>query len=98
MMVVNHHMSQDAIMVVTTQHDTKCPPNDSSSWCAGYKAGYEINWALLNTENNIFGGNDIANGRNENPIEYSSKHVKRTAHSPPNMVLFVFSPSFNLGW
>jgi hypothetical protein len=47
MMVVNHHMSQDAIMVVTTQHDTKCPPNESSSWCAGYKAGYEINMKLI---------------------------------------------------
>ena len=47
-------MSQDAIKVVTTQHDTKCPPNESSSWCAGYKAGYEINWALLKTENKRF--------------------------------------------
>ena len=47
-------MSQNAIMVVTTQHDTKCPPNESSSWSAGYKAGYEINWALLKTENKRF--------------------------------------------
>lgn len=47
-------MNQDAIMVVTTQHDTKCPTNESSSWCAGYKAGYEINWALLKTENKRF--------------------------------------------
>jgi hypothetical protein len=54
MMVVNHHMSQGAILVVTTQHNTKCPPNDSSSWCAGYKAGYEINWALLETKNKRF--------------------------------------------
>ena len=54
--------------------------------------------AAGNQKQEIFGGNDIANGRYENPIEYSSKHMKRRAHSSPNMVLVVFSPSFNLGW
>lgn len=54
MLVVNHQMSPDAIIVVTNQHDTKCPPNDSSSWSAGYKVGYEIGWALLEAENEKF--------------------------------------------
>jgi hypothetical protein len=25
-------------------HDSKCPPNDSLSFCTGYKAGYEVGW------------------------------------------------------
>jgi hypothetical protein len=98
MMVVNHHMSQDAIMVVTTKHDTKCPPNDSSSWCAGYKVGYEINWAQMETKQGIFGENDSGNDRYENPIEYNSKHVKRSTDSSPNIILFIISPCFSLGW
>ena len=57
-----------------------------------------IGRAAGNQKQEIFGGNDIANGRYENPIEYSSKHMKRRAHSSPNMGLVVFSPSFNLGW
>jgi hypothetical protein len=26
-------------------HNSKCPPNDSLSWCTGYKIGYEVGWA-----------------------------------------------------
>ena len=26
-------------------HNSKCPPNDSLTWCAGYKVGYEVGWA-----------------------------------------------------
>ena len=26
-------------------HDSTCPPNDSLSWCTGYKVGYEVGWA-----------------------------------------------------
>ena len=25
--------------------DSKCPPNDSITWCSGYKIGYEVGWA-----------------------------------------------------
>jgi hypothetical protein len=27
------------------QHNSTCPPNDSLSWCTGYKIGYEVGWA-----------------------------------------------------
>src|SRR5688500_8964891 len=26
------------------QHGSECPPNDSLSFCTGYKAGYEVGW------------------------------------------------------
>lgn len=26
---------------IGNSHDSQCPPNDSLSWCFGYKAGYE---------------------------------------------------------
>jgi hypothetical protein len=26
-------------------HNSQCPPNDSLSWCTGYKIGYEVGWA-----------------------------------------------------
>jgi hypothetical protein len=26
------------------EHNSKCPPNDSLSWCSGYKIGYEAGW------------------------------------------------------
>ena len=32
-----------------TGHDSKCPPNDSLSYCAGYKAGYETGWVAAAT-------------------------------------------------
>ena len=28
-------------------HNSKCPPNDSLTWCAGYKVGYEVGWAAV---------------------------------------------------
>jgi hypothetical protein len=30
-------------------HDSKCPPNDSLSFCTGYKAGYEVGWIAQRT-------------------------------------------------
>lgn len=30
-------------------HNSKCPPNDSFSWCAGYKIGYEAGWGAAKT-------------------------------------------------
>lgn len=30
-------------------HDSKCPPNDSLAWCAGYKVGYEAGWFAART-------------------------------------------------
>jgi hypothetical protein len=35
-----------------TGHDSKCPPNDSLSYCAGYKAGYEAGWVAADTLDN----------------------------------------------
>jgi hypothetical protein len=32
-----------------TGHNSKCPPNDSISYCAGYKAGYEAGWIAAAT-------------------------------------------------
>jgi hypothetical protein len=32
-----------------TGHDSKCQPNDSLSYCAGYKAGYEAGWVAAAT-------------------------------------------------
>ena len=26
------------------EHNSQCPPNDSLTWCAGYKSGYEVGW------------------------------------------------------
>ena len=34
-------------------HNSECPPNDSFSWCAGYKVGYEAGWVAART----LGGN-----------------------------------------
>jgi hypothetical protein len=31
------------------EHDSQCPPNDSLSWCAGYKTGYEAGYLSANT-------------------------------------------------
>ena len=30
-------------------HNSKCPPNDSLSWCTGYKIGYEAGWIAAQT-------------------------------------------------
>jgi hypothetical protein len=30
-------------------HDSKCPPNDSLSFCTGYKTGYEVGWIAQRT-------------------------------------------------
>jgi hypothetical protein len=30
-------------------HNSKCPPNDSLSWCAGYKIGYSAGWFASET-------------------------------------------------
>jgi hypothetical protein len=30
-------------------HNSKCPPNDSLSWCTGYKVGYEAGWIAAAT-------------------------------------------------
>lgn len=30
-------------------HDSKCPPNDSISFCTGYKTGCEIGWIAQKT-------------------------------------------------
>lgn len=30
-------------------HDSQCPPNDSLSWCTGYKVGYEAGWFAART-------------------------------------------------
>ena len=30
-------------------HDSKCPPNDSLSFCTGYKVGYEVGWGAART-------------------------------------------------
>lgn len=27
-----------------SEYTSKCPPNDSLSWCSGYKVGYEAGW------------------------------------------------------
>jgi hypothetical protein len=32
-----------------TGHDSKCPPNDSLSYCAGYKPRYEAGWVAAAT-------------------------------------------------
>jgi hypothetical protein len=31
------------------KHNSKCPPNDSLSFCTGYKAGYEAGWIAAAT-------------------------------------------------
>ena len=28
-----------------SNHNSKCPPNDSFAWCAGYTVGYEVGWS-----------------------------------------------------
>jgi hypothetical protein len=33
-----------------TGHKSKCPPNDSLSWCTGYNAGYEAGWIAAATD------------------------------------------------
>jgi hypothetical protein len=33
-------------------HDSKCPSNDSLSWCTGYKVGYEVGWVASATLDN----------------------------------------------
>ncbi len=35
-------------------HDSQCPPNDSLSWCAGYKLGYLDGYRSAN----VVGGNE----------------------------------------
>lgn len=30
-------------------HNSKCPPNNSLTWCAGYKSGYEAGYLSGNT-------------------------------------------------
>jgi hypothetical protein len=31
------------------EHDSSCPPNDSLSFCTGYKVGYEVSWGAAKT-------------------------------------------------
>lgn len=31
------------------QHDSKCPPNDSHSFCTGHKSGYEVGLVAQST-------------------------------------------------
>ena len=28
-----------------SRHNSECPPNDSWTWCGGFKAGYEVGWS-----------------------------------------------------
>ena len=28
-----------------SNHNSRCPPNDSFAWCAGYTVGYEVGWS-----------------------------------------------------
>jgi hypothetical protein len=28
-----------------SKHNSQCPPNDSWTWCAGFKGGYEVGWS-----------------------------------------------------
>jgi hypothetical protein len=28
-----------------SRHDSECPQNNSWTWCAGFKAGYEVGWS-----------------------------------------------------